>query len=85
MDIISDVGGALVPFEVKYIHQHTGLRNLAGLVEFCTQGDVRRGYVITKAITDFGVITLPAKPEVQILKVPAALACFWLGQAEVRG
>jgi predicted AAA+ superfamily ATPase len=84
VDIISDVGGKLVPFEVKYSQQHTGLRNLAGLVEFCTRRDVDRGYVITKDIADFGIIRLPDNPEVQLAKIPAALACYWLGQAEMQ-
>lgn len=84
VDIISDVGGTLVPFEIKYRHHHTGPRDLAGLIEFCARRKVNRGYVITKDMLDFGVITFPEKGSAKLLKIPAPLACFWLGQAEVQ-
>ncbi len=80
VDIIADVEGRLVPFEVKYRHTDTGPGTLKGLLHFCTERKVDRGYVITRESSDFSVLTLYGG--VQVLKIPAALACFWLGQSE---
>lgn len=84
VDIIADVEGRLVPFEVKYRASQTGLGALAGLVEFCGKRRVKHGYVVTKGIQDFGVLSVPDS-DTRILKIPAALACFWLGQSEIAG
>ena len=65
VDIVADVNGRLVPFEVKYRHQHTGLGDIKGLTAFCMAKKVPRGYVITREMSDFGVlpstIRLPAR------------------------
>jgi predicted AAA+ superfamily ATPase len=84
VDIIADVHGRLVPFEVKYRHQKTGAGELKGIVAFCTEKKISRGYVITRELTDFSVMTVPATPEIQLLKIPAPLACYWLGQSELQ-
>ncbi len=83
VDIIADVAGRLVPFEVKYRSANTGAASLKGLVEFCEARKVQRGYVITKDVSDFGVVELPSSTQVLALKVPAPLACFWLGRTEI--
>ena len=76
--------GRLVPFEVKYRNTDTGAGSLKGLVEFCEQRHVERAYVITKSLNDFGVLELSAKtPKVLALKIPAPLACYWLGSTEL--
>ena len=80
MDIIADIEGELVPFEVKYRSQHTDARDLKGLAQFCCEKKVRRGYVITRELTDFGVIEIQGTP---IVKIPAPLACYWLSRGEV--
>ena len=41
VDIVADVQGRFVPFEVKYSHQHTGLGELKGLVAFCPEKEAR--------------------------------------------
>jgi predicted AAA+ superfamily ATPase len=47
VDIIAQVGGRTVLFEIKYRHQHTGAGKIKGLTGFCTQKRIARGYVIT--------------------------------------
>lgn len=84
VDIIVTVGGRLVPFEVKYRSQSTGLAELKGMQQFCAERKVARGYVITKEVTDFGVLPLgEAGGGAMVLKIPAPLACYWLGRSEV--
>lgn len=83
VDIITDLGEGLVPFEVKYRGQHIATGDLKGLLDFCTERQVKRGYVITKDAADFGVLALTGGGDVQALKIPAPLACYWLGRSEV--
>jgi hypothetical protein len=74
----------LRPFEVKYRGQNTGLGELKGLQEFCVTKQVKRGYVITRRLSDFGVLRWAGGgEEKEILKIPAPLACYWLGQSEL--
>jgi predicted AAA+ superfamily ATPase len=83
VDIIVTVGERLVPFEVKYRSQATGLGELKGMQQFCAERKVARGYVITKEITDFGVLRFDeASDGARVLKIPAPLACYWLGRSE---
>lgn len=84
VDLVVTINGRLVPFEVKYRSHATGLGELKGLQAFCAERQVARGYVITKEVTDFGVLPLgPGGGEAQVLKIPAPLACYWLGRSEV--
>ena len=54
VDLVAEVGGELIPFEVKYRARHTGARELKGLMELCQARRIARGYVVTKALDDFG-------------------------------
>jgi predicted AAA+ superfamily ATPase len=86
VDIIANVEGNLVPFEVKYRGpSHTGIPDLKGLVEFCAKHDVPRGYVITRELPDFKVQSVTGEQggTTQLLNIPAALACYWLGRSEI--
>jgi predicted AAA+ superfamily ATPase len=84
VDIVAEVDGRLVPFEVKYRGQSTGAGDLKGLVEFCATKVAKRGYVITRQLSDFGVMRVnEAGNEIELLKIPAALACYWLGRSEL--
>lgn len=85
VDIIADQQGRLVPFEVKYrVPQHTGVGDLKGMAEFCAEHKVDRGYVITRELTDFQVMELSRGGEkTRLLKIPAPLACYWLGRSEL--
>jgi len=82
VDMIADVDGRLVPFEIKYRNQDTGIGDLRALVELCTEKKIELGYVITKDITDFGTVDV-ADTKTKLLKIPAPLACYWLGQSEL--
>ena len=45
---------------------------------------VDRGYVITKDVKDFSVMPLVrAAAGARAVKIPASLACYWLGLLEV--
>jgi hypothetical protein len=84
VDIVAEVPGRLVPFEVKYRGQSTGAGELKGLREFCATKKVQRGYVVTRRLTDFGVLRVnEAGEEIELLKIPAPLACYWLGRSEL--
>jgi predicted AAA+ superfamily ATPase len=91
VDIVAQVDGTTIPFEVKYRSQSgTGLGDLKGLSAFCGNQGVSRGYVITREWDDYGVIdavkSLRAEGtagSARLLKIPAPLACFWLGQSEI--
>jgi uncharacterized protein len=85
VDLIADIEGRLVPFEVKYRSQATGAGEIKGLEQFCQDRNVPRGYVITKELSDFSVLPLGSNGETKVLKIPATLACLWLGQSEVEG
>lgn len=84
VDVVAEVEGRLTPFEVKYRGQITGPEDLKGLREFCATKGVTRGYVITRNLSDFGVLRLnEGGARIELLKIPAALACYWLGRSEL--
>lgn len=85
VDLVAEIGAQLIPFEVKYRAQHTGPRELKGLIELCAQKKVARGYVVTKSLDDFGLMAgwprvgdLPTR----IMRLPAPLLCYWMGASE---
>jgi len=83
VDIIADVNGRLVPFEVKHRPGVTP-KMLAGLTAFCTERKVSEAYVITREPDDIGLMALPTTGvETKAVKVPAPLACYWLGRSEI--
>jgi len=51
VDLVAEIGGQFIPFEVKYRAQHTGARELKGLLDLCEQKKIARGYVVTKSLT----------------------------------
>ncbi|MFT4103732.1 MAG: DUF4143 domain-containing protein [Burkholderiaceae bacterium] len=85
VDLVTQFGEQLVPFEVKYRAQHTGMRDLQGLLEFCEAKAPKRGYVVTKSLNDFGpLVNVPkALATTRIMRVPAPLLCYWMGASEV--
>lgn len=87
VDVIAQAEGRLVPFEVKYRNHATGWPELKGMVEFCKERKVTLGYVITKESGDFGLMQKELEPgsTLQLLKIPAPLACYWLGKSEIEG
>lgn len=83
VDLVAEVGGQIIPFEVKYRAQHTGVRDLKGLLELCQRKSVDRGYVVTKSLDDFGTIPDLPDTDTRILRVPAPLLCYWMGESEL--
>lgn len=84
VDLVAEVGGELIPFEVKYRAQHTGARELKGLVELCLSKRIERGYVVTKLLDDLGLMQGLAAGT-QVMRVPAPLMCYWMGATELPG
>lgn len=89
VDIVAEVRGEIIPFEVKYIQNPVHPRDLMGLKQLCEEKNVPRGYVITGDMADFNVLPLTrsrGKPHGEtssaLLKIPAPLACYWLSQLE---
>lgn len=64
------LGDELIPFEVKYRSEHAGARELKGLVELCADKRVKRGYVVTKSLDDFGPFASREKPATKIMRDP---------------
>lgn len=84
VDLVAEVDGQIIPFEVKYRMQHTTVKHLTGLTQFCAEKKVKRGYVVTKALDDFGIMTQEEAGQSPILRIPAALLCYWMGEMEIR-
>ena len=83
VDLVAELGDQLIPFEVKYRAQHAGVRELKGLIEFCEQKKVARGYVVTKSLNDFGVLQTGVEGAAKIMRVPAPMLCYWMGASEL--
>ena len=81
VDLVAEVEGEIVPFEVKYRAQHTGARELKGLLELCEQKHISRGYVVTKEMDDFG--PMDGSASTKIMRIPAPLLCYWMGATEI--
>ncbi len=81
---VAEANLLLVPFEVKYSRSLVQESDLKGLRLLCQEKEIPRGYVITREISDFGVVELPGKVAASILKIPAPLACYWLSRSEGR-
>jgi len=82
VDIIADIGGRYIPFEIKYRHTIVESADLKGLAEFCREREVNTSCVITRNMVDFGILPLSGDRTILALKIPAPLACYWLGKAE---
>lgn len=83
VDLVADAGGQLVPFEVKYRARHTGLRELKDLLELCQQKAIDRGHAVTKSLDDFGVVADLPDTSTRMLRIPAPLLCYWMGESEL--
>ncbi len=84
VDLILEAPSALIPFEVKYISRRTHIGDIQGLIQFCRQKLVKKGFVLTKEPQDIGRIesqnhTLNA----EFVRLPTALFCYWLGESEI--
>lgn len=82
VDLVAQLGDELIPFEVKYRAEHTGARQLKGLFELCKDKRVARAYVVTKSLDDFGPLASNEKPAAKVMRIPAPLLCYWMGESE---
>lgn len=80
VDLVAETKGEIIPFEIKYRQQHTESKDLEGLIEFCRGKNINRAYVVTKSLDDFGL--MKNTPDSTLLKIPAPLLCYWMGEAE---
>ncbi|MHB8421306.1 MAG: ATP-binding protein [Leptospirales bacterium] len=83
VDLIAETGKTLISFEVKYRAEHIGVRELQGFYEFLEQKGCDRGYVVTKSLHDFGVVSSPSGTKASVIQIPAPLLCYWLGESEI--
>lgn len=83
VDLLIELNGAIFPLEIKYQAQEVQERNVPGLIELIKKKkSITQGYIVTKSPSDLGRIDLDSQEEKVILKIPAYLLCFYLGQAE---
>lgn len=81
VDIVIETPQHLLPFEIKYQSQLTSPRDIPGLIDLCRQKEsIKSAYVITKDSQDIGRMEGTSTPT---MRIPAALFCYWLGQAEI--
>jgi len=88
VDLISELGDRLVPFEVKYRDEEFTGRSLTGMRHFLEKHKVTQGYVIQQRWEDFGIHQLPSARageertllDAKVLAIPAPLACYWLSK-----
>ncbi len=80
VDIIVESPGYTLPLEVKYKESAT-VKADSGLAEYSRAMGVDRAFLVTKSSGDFGPLSLPGV-ETEILRVPAHILTYLLGQAE---
>ncbi len=83
VDLVAEVGDRLIPFEVKYRSQHTNLADLKGLLELCQKKSIEYAYVATKSLDDFGLLETKNSVNTKIMRIPAPLLCYWMGELEL--
>lgn len=83
VDLVAEIGDQIIPFEIKYRARHTGKRDLKGLLEICKKKSIERGYLVTKSLDDFGILADVSNSSTRIMKIPAALLCYWMGEGEL--
>ncbi|ABS77543.1 ATP-binding protein [Coxiella burnetii] len=83
VDLVGEVNNEVIPFEVKYRSTSTNIRQLKGLLELCQKKSISRAYVITKSLDDFGLLNSTKLSHVRIMRIPAPLFCYWMGEMEL--
>ncbi len=84
VDLIAEFGDLFIPFEVKYRTGETGKQELKGLLELCKQKQIDRGYIVTKSLEDFGLLPDSGDTHEKIMRIPATLFCYWMGESETK-
>lgn len=73
-------GKNIIPFEIKYSNSHTHVKDLPGLMKLCKKYNIKKAYIVTQSLTDFGPFKNPDLSATEFMKIPAALLCYWLGK-----
>lgn len=82
VDLVVEFDGVVAALEVKYQSQSVQTRDVRGLIELISKREeMSWGAVATKAASDFGRIEESSQRRA-LLKIPACLLCYYLGQAE---
>lgn len=92
VDLIAQIGGRTVPFEVKYQDAEVTAKRLKGMRLFMESKKATEGYVITQRWDDFKVLDVTsakrgddAKESIgRIAAIPAPLACYWMSEPPSR-
>ena len=87
VDFIFNPLSARVPIEVKYQSKINPIKDIKGLKRFHKDQGFNRGYLITKNLTDFGPmekISSVGKRSGRLMRIPALLFCYWLGELEFK-
>lgn len=84
VDVVAEVGGQIIPFEVKYRQKIDSRRDFAGIQAFSNSRNVARAYLFTRNADAIGVMKSSGKggDQIPVLCLPAHLACLWLGESE---
>lgn len=80
VDIIIRTPKWVIPIEVKY-REKAELDARGGLAKYCTSESIPWAVLVTKQDTDFSVTSLSGSGT-RILRIPAHVLCYLLGQSE---
>ena len=81
VDLIVEMGDQLIPFEVKYQSHFVNENDVSALTEFCQRKPTMHiGYILTKAPQDIGLLM---NASAHLMRIPASLLCYWIGEAEL--
>lgn len=82
VDLVAETNKELIPFEIKYQANTLAPRDIKGLIELCQTKNLQRAYVVTKSIDNFGLVSDMSFVNTKIMRIPAALLCYWMGKME---
>lgn len=87
LDLVIETSNHVLPIEVKYESQIITEPDVQGLINFCkSKKSIPFGYVITKTPHDIGALDANDRLiSTQIMRIPAAIFCYWLGESEIEG
>lgn len=83
IDVIAEQEGKYIPFEIKQ-ETKADIRGCRGLLEFCLEKNIELAYIVTKSLSEFGLLEQSFAPNTKIMKIPAPLFCYWLGASELK-
>lgn len=87
LDVVIEILDNLIPLEIKYESQLVTTKDVQGLINFCREKKtIPFAYVVTKTGHDIGLLETNNKlPLTRLMRIPAALFCYWLGESEIAG